>query len=73
MNLIEESDVEREAELVSQGDLLRQLETQFARCSCRVGQQGLCVSVHECDRQHQRFLRLRCLLIISGKWKEMLS
>lgn len=52
INLSEECYVERESKRVIQSDLLRELSAEFpGRCG-RVAEKGLCVAVHEGDREH---------------------
>ena len=48
--LIKQSNVEREAELVAESDLLGQLLAEFACGGGRVSQQRLGITVHECYR-----------------------
>ena len=56
--LVEEGDVEGEAELVLEPDLVAELVAELARRRRRVGEERLGGAVHEGDGQHQRLLRL---------------
>ena len=59
--LVKQGDIEREAELVLEADLVAELVTELAGRGRRVSQQRLGVAVHERDGQHQRLLVLRGL------------
>ena len=48
--LVKESDIQREAKLVCEWNLVRKLTAKFLSCCRRIRQEGLRCSVHECDR-----------------------
>ena len=60
-DLVEERDVEGEAEPVLQSDLLAQLGAQLLRSGGRVREESLGGPIHEGDGQHQRLLALGSL------------
>ena len=67
-DLVEQCDVQREAEFIREVDFLGEQIAQFTRRGRRVRFQRFGTSVHEGDLKQQRFLVLRSLGEIRSQW-----